>query len=98
MALWSTAVPRRLRARQDHARSRQSTFGKASSTTGWLRFALVLAVNNRQGAMSNLNDGTEDLDTALARTSPSHEIQVQGAVVLFIARITTRTHSSFSEH
>ncbi len=48
---------------------------------------LVLRANNRQGVLSNLNDGLEDLDAGLARVFASHEIRV-GAVALFTARIS----------
>jgi hypothetical protein len=41
---------------------------------------------NRRGIFSNLNDSLEDLDAGLARVFSSHEIQVQGAVALFVAR------------
>lgn len=47
---------------------------------------LALAVANRHGMQSNLADGPQELEAALASEFPSHELEVIGSVGLFSAR------------
>jgi ubiquinone/menaquinone biosynthesis C-methylase UbiE len=43
-------------------------------------------VSNRRGVMSNLDDNLDDLDAALGRIFPSHQVEVEGVIALFAAR------------
>lgn len=47
------------------------------------------AVANRRGALSNREDDFESLDRALAEGFPGYELEVEGAVALFTARVPT---------
>lgn len=44
------------------------------------------AIANRRGALCNREDDAESLDRALADAFPSHRVDVEGAVALFVAR------------
>jgi ubiquinone/menaquinone biosynthesis C-methylase UbiE len=47
---------------------------------------LALAMGNRNGMMSNLDDRPQELEVALAQEFPAHGLEVEGAVGLFWAR------------
>ncbi len=59
-------------------------FGRGVPQTLMSRAAL--AAGNRHGMQSNLGDGPEELEAALAPAFPSHELEVVGAVGLFSAQ------------
>jgi SAM-dependent methyltransferase len=50
------------------------------------RSRLALKAMNRRGVFNNLGDHLDDLDAALAKAFVSHEIKVEGAVALFVAK------------
>ncbi len=47
----------------------------------------ALEFGNRRGVFCNLNDSLEQLEESLQEAFDSHEVQVQGAVALFSARV-----------
>lgn len=47
----------------------------------------ALEFGNRRGVFSNLQDSLDELEAGLERVFDSHEVQVEGAVALFTARV-----------
>jgi len=48
---------------------------------------MVHRSSNRRGVLSNLEDTPESLDAALAGAFPSHELEIEGVIGLFRARV-----------
>jgi len=57
--------------------------GTAAAPSPLARF--LLAVGNRDGALSNLDDRAGDLDAALSRSFDEHRVSIVGCVALFTA-------------
>jgi ubiquinone/menaquinone biosynthesis C-methylase UbiE len=58
-------------------------FGKGVTVSAAAR--AMTALSNKQGVVSNLGDGPEELDVALGAAFNSHRLSIRGAVGLFVA-------------